>query len=65
MKKNIDLIVKILILTRSKRFLGPSIFIHNLSFFLWSEIVFNIEKFSNLWNGHSLDKRGNLGTSKL
>ena len=49
----------------SERFLCPSVFVHYLSFFLWVEIVFNIEEFSSFLNGLTFDERCNLGTTEL
>ena len=36
-----------------------------MSFFLWGEIVFNIEEFSGFLDGLSFDERSNLGTGEF
>ena len=63
--KPINFLFSIFNLIISEWFFSPSVFVHDLSFFLWGEIVFNIEEFSCFLNGFSFDEGGNFSARKF
>ena len=50
---------------RSEGFFSPSVFLLDLSFFFWSEVVLDVEIFADLNNGLILDLRCDLGAGEL